>query len=230
MLGNLMRCRSEGGVRGMRSMRGARGMTLVELMVGLAIGLFIVGTAMGLALHQLRDDSVLLQESRLRINMQAAADMVVRDLRRAGYRRDAGSGIARDGAVASTNPFTAIDWLQADALLTLAFETDNSDRFAFRLQDGALKMAIGGKGAEEVTDSRSMTVTAFTLTPYVDDVPLDSFCEQPCPAADPACPHQQVRRYDLTIAARSATNAAVTGVLSTNVRVRNDLVVGACPA
>ena len=35
---------------------------------------------------------------------------------------------------------------------------------------------------QAVTDADTLTVTAFSLTPVVQDIALGSFCEQPCPS------------------------------------------------
>ena len=73
------------------SRRGQRGLSLVELLVGLALGLLVVaGGAALLARQHLREHRALLLEARLMQDLRTAADLVARDLRRAGYWGDAG--------------------------------------------------------------------------------------------------------------------------------------------
>ena len=77
----------------------------------------------------------------------------------------------------------------------------------------------------------TLVVTAFTVEPRLDEISLEAFCERPCEAASTTCPpRQQVRSFAITLAARSATDAAVTRTLQTSVRSRNDVVVGSCEA
>lgn len=211
------------------------GMTLVELMVGLAIGLFISATALTLMLNQLREDRLLLQQSRLNSGLQAAADLVAHDLRRAGYRDQAESAIARsadDPAVSVENPYANIAWPAADGGLALTYQgaASGGDEVRFRLMSGVLKIHLDGGGYQPVTDPDALVLTDFSITPATEDLALGNFCEHACPATDASCPHQVVRRFDLVLAARAPADATLTRELRTSVRVRNDLVTGRCPA
>ena len=68
--------------------RSQRGFTLVELLVGLALGLLVVAAGVLLLAQQLRATSApLLVEARLMQDLRTAADLVARDLRRAGLGR-----------------------------------------------------------------------------------------------------------------------------------------------
>ena len=69
------------------------GFSLVELLIGILIGLFIVGGAFSLFLSNLDSSRRLLLEARLNQDLRAAADLVTRDLRRAGYWTSAVQGI-----------------------------------------------------------------------------------------------------------------------------------------
>lgn len=68
-----------------RCRRRQRGLSIVELMVGITIGLFIVAAASLMMTTQLGDNRRLLLETQMQQDMRAVADMVARDLRRAGY-------------------------------------------------------------------------------------------------------------------------------------------------
>jgi prepilin peptidase dependent protein B len=212
------------------------GMTLVELMVGLAIGLFISATALTLMLNQLRDDRLLLQQSRLSADLQAAADLVAHDLRRAGFRKQAESAIASVAPdadpAALANPYASIDWPAADGALALAYQPadpTDGDQFRFRLVDGTLKMKIAGGSYQPVTDPSAIVLTRFSVSPVTEELDLGDFCERACPATDAGCPRQFIRRFDLVLAARSTADPSLTRELHTSVRVRNDLVTGQCP-
>lgn len=65
--------------------RRARGLSIVELMVGITIGLFILAGATMVLTSQLGDNRRLLLEAQMQQDMRATADMIARDIRRAGY-------------------------------------------------------------------------------------------------------------------------------------------------
>ncbi|MEO6361691.1 MAG: hypothetical protein ABIO71_00520, partial [Caldimonas sp.] len=63
----------------------------------------------------------------------------------------------------------------------------------------------------------------------LDEISLAAWCERECDAGSVVCPpRQQVRSFAVTLAARSTADAAVTRSLRSDVRVRNDAVVGSC--
>ncbi len=65
-----------------------RGLSLVELMVGIAVGLFIVAGTVTLATSQLSENRRVLLETQVQQDLRAAADIIARDLRRAGRQND----------------------------------------------------------------------------------------------------------------------------------------------
>ena len=101
-----------------------RGLSIVELMVGITIGLFIVAGATLMLTTQLGDNRRLLLEAQVQQDMRAAADMITRDIRRAGYWAQSYRQIW-PGAGALTNPYTRLD-PDDDPLTTDAIEYDRS--------------------------------------------------------------------------------------------------------
>ena len=75
-----------------RARRRQRGLSIVELMVGMAIGLFVVAAASMLVVTQLSDNRRLTLETQVQQDLRATADIITRELRRAGHW-----GKARDG-------------------------------------------------------------------------------------------------------------------------------------
>ena len=61
------------------------GLSIVELMVGIAISLFILAGATLVLTTQLGNNRRLLLEAQLQQDLRTAADMIARDVRRAGY-------------------------------------------------------------------------------------------------------------------------------------------------
>ena len=62
-----------------------RGLSIVELMVGIAISMFILAGATLVLTTQLESNRRLLLEAQLQQDLRTAADMISRDVRRAGY-------------------------------------------------------------------------------------------------------------------------------------------------
>jgi prepilin peptidase dependent protein B len=66
-------------------LRRQRGLSIIELMVGVAIGMFIIGGAIKLFVDMFGNNRRLLIETRVNQDLRATADIIARDLRRAGY-------------------------------------------------------------------------------------------------------------------------------------------------
>ena len=215
-------------------------MSIVELLVGLAIGLFIVATGLTLLTGNLRENRSLLLEARLMQDLRSAADMVARDLRRAGYWSDAEAGVWQRGASSvAANPYTAVSPSAAasDAVsfrfsrdATENNSLDSNEQFGFRLRAGVLEMLLGSGNWQAMTDANTMLVTAFSVTPEVQSLSLDSFCAADCATGSTTCPpRQQVRSLAVVLTGKAVADAAVLRSVRSAVRLRNDLVIGACP-
>jgi len=222
-------------------MRRAReqGLSLVELMVGLAIGLIVVAAAAAMLVDRIREHRALIVEGRLMQDLRTSMDIVTRDLRRAGYWGHAASAMAAS-PVASVNPYTAMSAsLAASDAVSFRLSrdasennrVDDNEQFGFRLRKGVIEMLIGGGSWQALTDAGTMTVVAFEVKPKLQDVPLHDACEKPCDTAASTCgPTQQVRSLSVSITGRSTADSKVARTLTSRVRIRNDVIVGACPA
>ena len=81
------------------------------------------------------------------------------------------------------------------------------------------------------TDSGTLRVASFSITPHAQDIVLDGFCARPCAAGSNTCPpRQQLRSFAVHIEAKDATNPEVSRTVQATVRLRNDALSGACPA
>jgi type IV pilus assembly protein PilW len=217
----------------------ARGLSMVELLVGVAIALFIAAAGATLFAGHLRENRALLLEARLMQDLRSATDLITRDLRRAGHWGSAGDGVWSAGASSvSANPYVALAPVDA-ASDAVSFRysrdasennlVDGNEQFGFRLRHGAIELQLGAGNWQALTDADTLVVTTFSVTPRVQDIDLGQFCTRPCPPGASSCPpHQQVRSLALTIAGRLAADAAVQRSLHSEVRLRNDPVVGAC--
>ena len=220
----------------------ARGVSIVELLVATAIGLVVVAAAGSIVLAQHAASRRLQSEARLMHDLRTAADLVARDLRRAGHWSAAAASAVRLGdEPAAANPHAALMPASgAASAVALSFSTssadaggvvDDRDRFGFRLRGGAIEVQLGARNWQALSDPGTVVVTSFSVVPRVDEADLATFCAKPCSAGSTTCPpRQQIRSYAIDVAGRSAVDALVTRELRSVVRVRNDIVVGSCEA
>lgn len=221
-----------------------RGLSLVELMIGLAIGLFIVAAAATLLVARLQEHRASLLEARLTQDLRACADLVTRDLRRAGYWGDATAAMsASDGASSVANPYAAltVSTPSAAASEVVGFRfsrdatennlLDANEQFGFRLRNGVIEMQLGSGSWQAMTDPATMTVTAFGVVPATQEIDLEGVCDKPCPASAVACgPKQQIRSLAVVITARANADPRLVRSVRDAVRLRNDAIAGRCPA
>ncbi len=131
----------------------AHGVLLVELLIGISIGLLIAAAAVTLFAGHLRDNRRLLLESRLMQDLRTAADLVARDLRRAGYWASAFDGVGLAGAApVASNPYVALaPSAAASDAVSFGYSrdatenglVDSNEQFGFRLRNAALEIQLG---------------------------------------------------------------------------------------
>jgi type IV pilus assembly protein PilW len=219
--------------------RRASGLSTVELLVGTALGLLVAAAAASVVSANVRENRQLQLEARLMQELRATAGVIARDLRRAGHWAAAASGVRGEIASApAVNPHRALspEGAASDAV-QLSFSRDAGDelaldddeRFGFRLRNGVIEVQLGAANWQAVSDAGTVLVTAFNVTPFVEEIDLEGFCERACAPGNASCPpRQQVRSFSLSIAARAAADPATVRSLRSSVRVRNDAVVGSC--
>lgn len=226
---------------------GTRGLTLLELLVGLSLGLFVAAGATTLLSQFLGENRRLLLQMRLEQQAQALADVVLRDLRRAGVWRQAEDGIARDGAAAPVNPYAALQGAAPEAAVdTLRFSyadgpvpedtapgAEPSAQAGFRLREGIVDARLGNRW-QPLTDPASMTVTAFELTLRQRALDLERHCARPrplgrCPDSGTCPPRLLQRLVALRLEAQAAREPAIRHGLQGEASLRNDVVEGVCP-
>lgn len=236
-----------------------RGLSLIELMVGIAIGLFIVGGAIKLTVDNLSSNRRLLVEARVNQDLRAAADIIARDLRRAGYWESAVSGVWSAGytSVSATNPFGTVT--DTSEQVTYGYERPGvaaSDPNASNLLGfkrvvsnsiGSIQIQNAAGGWQDLTDANAIDVTAFSITeterpvelwPYCacrTKVPVIPACEQTALSNSSTRPRLMIREYTVKITAQAvsggAADSTVTREILETVRVRNDVVTNpnGCP-
>lgn len=214
-------------VRPATAARAQRGASLVEMMVGIAVGLFIVAGASLTVSTQLSENKRLLAETQLQQDLRAAADIMTRDMRRAGYWADAYRAVGRPDVTATRNPFTTVSvapGVAAQATYQYRRAVNQEGPYGFRLNNGVIQSRVDGGAWNDLTDVRALEVTAFDVASFAEpSVVLP--CPKACADGSTDCwPRNQVRGFVLTIDARARIDATVTRSLVTTVRLRNDLI------
>lgn len=222
-----------------RAQRRQAGFSLVELMIGSALGLLVVAAATRFTLDQLQHQRRHLLQARLEQDLRTVTDMIVRDLRRAGYRQDS---LAGTGPAASPNPHAAITTGSGAAVrYSLSRPTDDGDGSAsqqagWRLARGGIDTLLGGRW-QSVTDPKVLRVQTLSIEPSLHCVSLSHQCAAPgladsCTPAGAAYPRLWVRHYALSVRASAAQDPTLQRELQASVRVRNDAIESpqGCPA
>lgn len=239
-------------------LRHQRGLSIVELLVGVAIGLFILTGALKLFSDYINNNRRLTLETRVNQDLRAAVDLISRDLRRAGFWGNSISGVVTTNSqpVAATSPYSAVSPIgTASAPSTTSIYSysqdienntlDDNENFGFRLNSGVLQYQKSKDNWQAITDSNTLIVTVFTITPapVLSCIRLDQYCTNSsatcatcaldtngCPTTTcNTCPFIKVRSYEIALQGTSTTDASVMRGVQETVRVRNDQLLGSCP-
>lgn len=218
----------------------AGGLSLVELMVGVAVGLMVVAGASFVAANQIADNRRMLLETQVQQDLRAAADIIARDLRRAGYWGAPEAGLwSGSGLAPAANPYAAVSPAAAasavgevdfnysrDEIEDNSVDGDKED-FGFKLDGGAIRMLVGGTW-QQLTDPTVLEVTRFAVSAAPQTA--QQACYQECPSGGSACwPTLTVRTLTIDIEGHAVSDAAVKRSVREQVRLRNDAPAGSCP-
>jgi len=223
-----------------------RGISLVELLVGIAVGMIVVAGASVMLVSQINEHRRLTLETQVQQDLRAASDLIVTELRKAGYRGQVQEGI---WSPAKPTPAASTPYSKTTPTLTAAGATEvtyrysklsvgNSvdvfdgatEQFGFKKDGDVLKFQLGSGGWQPLTDPGTMKVTAFTVDLVVQAVDMADYCERPCPVGAPDCPpRQEVLNFSVNLSGTAAHDPTVVRSLTVGTRVRNDRIVGVCP-
>jgi type IV pilus assembly protein PilW len=216
----------------------ARGISLVELLIGIAVGLFVVAGAAFMLSNQLSDGRRLMLETQVQQDLRAAADMVVRELRRAGYTPTAADAAWYRGTPGVTQSGYATIEAPSDSDLRFRYgidadnAVDDNEQFGFRRRGSVIEYQLGAGNWQALTDPDTLVVTDFTISLRRDLAPiaLNRFCPRNCIGTSPmACqPMLNVREFIVRVEGHAANDPRVRRSLRAAVRPRNDLITGSC--
>ncbi|MGM9480387.1 PilW family protein [Roseateles sp. NT4] len=240
-----------------RAHRVQRGVSLVELMVGVTVGLIVTAGAALVATQQINEHRRLMLEVQLQQDLRVTAELLQRDLRRAGYRGVPASGVWEPergaGAIpakeAASSPYTAASANPAGDEFyyryartvpgTTAINASNvvasNEQFGIRWNSSTkalylqLGMSNGQPNWQPITDPDLVLVQHFSANVATLNVPLDDLCDPSCTAAG-TCPTQAVRLVNFTITAVARSDSRVRRTLNVSEKIRADAISGACPS
>lgn len=244
---------AEDCVEGMAKLRRkVQGVSLVELLVGLAIGLFLLAGALSLFSQQSKTAMSVTLEAQLNRNLRQAADFLEQDLRRAGAWENAVAGAPSATRAPIANPHSTLTATASS--IEYSYGQDNArqqpsglnlantdEQFGVRLNNGTLEAAVGQGRWQPLTDTRAVEITRFVVMPRVTSASASDACRKTCCEAvllptcpqvnaPQGCPKVQRVAYDIEIGGRSRRDPRLARVLNSQVQVRNELIVGMCPA
>lgn len=214
-----------------------RGLSLVELMVGIAVGLFVLAAAAAMTATQLSDNRRLLLETQVQQDLRMAADIIARDLRRAGYAGGQwvnaiwpSAGTSSGGSQPNTFDTFAVGADGDSVEFDYNGDGGGPVEAGYRLQGTRLQSDLGTGGWQDLTDASTLEITAFTVQsdpvevtsgPVPDKLP----CPRLCPDTTTNCwPELVVRDVRITIVGRAVSDAAVQHTVTRSVRLRNDQI------
>ena len=211
-----------------------RGLSLVELLVGITLGIFLVGGALSMLASDLKGSQQMLLTARLNQDLRATADLVSRDLKRAGYWGNATSGVnlSTGSSVVTSNPYNSVTTATNTITYTYSKDTtenntvDSNEQFGFKLSGGAVQMQTSSGTWQSVNDTSIINITAFSITESRTAVDASGFCTT-TPSSN--TPTLYIRAYDVTLTGQAVSDSSITRTLVTKVRLRNDQLTGACP-
>jgi type IV pilus assembly protein PilW len=222
------------------------GLSIVELLVGMAIGLFILAGSSALFVANIASSRRLALETRINQDLRATMDLITRDLRRGAYWGNALEGTRANATQA--NPYAAVTLTPAtnpsQILYSYTRDTtennslDNNEVFGFRLSAGAIQMCMGGSSASSCNNWQTLSntdilrISALSIAPTETTIDLRAACATNCTdtALAPSCPRIRIRSYNITLTGSATSDAALSRTLRSQVRLRNDALLGACPA
>ena len=173
-----------------------RGLSLVELMVGMVIGLFVVVGVLTVFVTNLVGSRNLVRDVRVNQDLRIAADLIARDLRRAGYWANATEGVLNTATstATTTNPYNAISgtYGATSSAVNYNFARDTNDTlnsnesFGFRLSGGAIQIQLDSTpNWQSVTDPDIVTVTKFQITDVKTEIAVGDLCTRGCNTSPP---------------------------------------------
>lgn len=217
----------------MISLKRIQGFTFTEMMVALLINAVLFAAITTIFTSNLKQYNVLLNKYRLDQDLQVAMNIMITDIRRAGYWANADTDI---GSGTNNNPFqvsgtTDLQTGLSGACILFTYDHAGSgtlpaisasiddDRYGYRLNGTTLQSrppgatfscAAAANAWENMTDPDVINITALSFT--INSSTVTSRAKA-----------LTVRSVTISITGNLVSNTAITETLTNTVKVRNDL-------
>lgn len=160
------------------TMKKTQGFSLVELMVAMVVGLFVAAIVATMYVSIIRANSTTVQVSRLNLDMQAALDIIARDIQRTGYASGAEAALERDS---TGNPTSSAASSAAHTAMFSAFASDGS---TLDLQNNCILLRYDANGDGAITGGATLPeIIAYSFSSGSQSVvykAFDSAAAQSC--------------------------------------------------
>lgn len=220
-----------------------KGLSLVELMVGITVGLVVMTGVTTFFVDYLQNNRQLIQMARLDQEMRTAMDIVARDIKRMGYKRDVHLDILNLTEESSSRTATLPIFLNPQANISDSeseinfWYDENSDNtlntgatteeHGYQIASNALQRRSGNTW-QDITDPSITQITGFNLTRTYRCIDIDGDGPASC-GGTPVTPSASedgayfVTEIAVTLSGRLTSNNAITRTLNERVRVRADI-------
>ena len=226
-----------------------RGYTLIELMIGLLIGTIVLAAAVTFFVTLLSGQRDHNQIVRLNQDVRAMADLMVRDIRRAGFLT---ANPASNAALLLNNPYfntasagatTDLNVLNSGSCILYAYNADNTDppsvatshRFGFRLSGTDVQIRISGDTNENCTNGSWETMNSpgvdvaslvFTVSSAEYNATTESVSAGSCSTGESCV---VVRTVNMTLDAELESDSSIQQSIEETIRIRNDKFIESYP-
>lgn len=228
-------------------MKNQTGLSLIEIMISLTIGLILLAAILSLYGVVVNSSTATLRSVRLNHDMEAIMNLMINEIRRAGYW-----GNATVNANSLENPFTSgkadINIPNTGCILysydggTSTNESngniENNEYFGFKLGNNnaiMMRLSITDPAAsdscdhgrwESFTNENEITITnlSFTSSILLDDRCLN-FTANPTRTCSSAITNDDLaekRIIDVSMTGRLASDSSITHTLTSRIEVRNN--------
>jgi type IV pilus assembly protein PilW len=208
------------------------GLSLVELMVGVAVGLLVVAGASTVVATQLADSRRLVVEAQVQQDLRSSADIITRELRRAGSWSSASGAIWAPGVNVTSNPngcpsASPADFVSLPSSSEVCIAWSGASALGFRRlagPPGVLQLKDSSGAWQTLTDAATLNISNFNIQ-LVTLASSQLACPTNCAGGGQACwPTVQVRELQLSITGNAVSDPNVVRQIQTSVRLRNDRI------
>jgi len=228
-----------------------RGFTLIELMISMMLGLIVIGGALSIYISTIKSSGDIVKSARLNYNLDSVMQLMVNDIRRAGYWGLAisGSNAVNDVAGGTLgNPFTVgtaniqiaeMGGESAGSCILYTYDGENSDGalddgsvigkkgeyYGFRLNNGRIDIRYQATGVAKTCDAASWEV--ITNENLIEITSLQfSFLPVGPLVATTRCLKNPDTSFNTTCALTDTAGSITAGDLMTEKRIINIILSG----